>query len=149
MDMVVELRKLEGINASFDYGVEIVVMGVKDDPSLRNFDEIISNIEMNLSALFEFDVIVKRGFNVAKEKVEEHILFMMRYYNLIREFKYDEDVYAMLSEPKLVIFTNNRGSIWKKRAINDMKETIRNNGFDCCYEELDNGNVEFRVISKI
>ena len=148
MDMVVELRKLEGINTSFDYGVEIVVMGVKQDPSLQNFDAIMSETEIQLAGLFEFDKVVKRGFSVAKETVEDQIMFLMKYIDFIREFKHDETTYAMRSEPKILIFAGNRGTIWKNREIEEMSELLKSNGFDFKYEELRNGDIEFEVIPR-
>ena len=75
MDFVELLRELEGINISFDYGVELVAMAVKR-AERGNFDDIKYQVyyaEMHLGNLFDYDKVCSNGFDIAKQKLMEAI----------------------------------------------------------------------------
>jgi hypothetical protein len=91
MDLVNELRKLEGVNTSFDYGVEIIVMVVKE--TTGNYDDlktIILQTETKFANLFDFDHVCRNGFNVAKNWIWDYISFHNQYLNFIKELKFLE-----------------------------------------------------------
>lgn len=67
MDLVELLRELKGINTSFDYGVELVVMAVKQNLNLNN-------LELELSELFEMDKVCKKGFLLAKQTLKKEMI---------------------------------------------------------------------------
>lgn len=78
LDFIIkELRKLEHINTSFNYGVELLVMGIKYDAKyIENADDLEYVITCGFKywrTLFEFDKVCKQGFEVASDKLRELI----------------------------------------------------------------------------
>lgn len=73
LDLIIEeLRKLEGINTSFDYGVELLIMCIKQySKNIRedNIKAIIEVTDFKWSNLFNYDKVCKQGFEVASDKL--------------------------------------------------------------------------------
>ena len=149
VDLVTELRKLEGVNTSFDYGVEMVVMTVKE--TVGNWEDLKTAInlkEIEFVNLFEFDRVCGKGFSIAKKWVFDYIHFHKLYLDFIREFKYCNSIYCMISEELITLYLDNDSEIFKKFRIEDLSESIRDAGFTFKY--VDKGNeVEFRVLGLV
>lgn len=76
LDFIIEeLRKLEHINTSFNYGVELLVMGIKADAQyIKNVDDLKYVVACGFrhwGTLFKFDEVCRNGFEVANNKLME------------------------------------------------------------------------------
>lgn len=146
MDLVTELRKFEGINTSFDYGVEIVVMTVKE--TVGDWEDLKTAInlkEIEFVNLFEFDRVCGKGFRVAKKWVFDYIHFHNLYLEFIKMFRYDKFVYAMISEELITLNVEGMGDIWKTGEIEELKDILKDAGFK--FQFNDEGDVvEFKVL---
>lgn len=149
VDLVTELRKIEGVNTSFDYGVELVVMTVKE--TVGDWEDLRTAIidkEMQFAELFKWDRVCGKGFTVAEKWVFDYIHFHKLYLDFIREFKYCNSIYCMISEELITLYLDNDSEIFKKFRIEDLSESIRNAGFTFKY--IDKGNeIEFRVLGLV
>ena len=149
MDYVVELRKLERVNTSFDYGVELVVMAVKLNPDMINFDDDLKDLENKFSALFDYDRVCKKGFFVAKKFINDNEAFMAEYKEFAKQFRHDECVYAMEGTPTLLVSNKLESKKWFDRLVEELVEMIKNNGFDCKVNELSIRSAEIRIIPRV
>ncbi len=73
--IIEELRNLENVNTSFNYGVELLVMGLKRDYGLiYDKDDLgycTSNIERRFGVVFREDKVCRNGFDVACKRMFE------------------------------------------------------------------------------
>ena len=149
MDLVNELRKLEGVNTSFDYGVEMVVMTVKE--TVGNWEDLQTAInlkEIEFVNLFEFDRVCGKGFRVAKKWVFDYIHFHKLYLEFIKVFRYDKFVYAMISEELITLNSEGMGEIWKNSEVEELKDMFEDAGFQ--FSCNDKGCVvEFRLLGLV
>lgn len=149
MDLINELRKLEGINTSFDYGVEIIVMTVKE--TIGNWETLktaITNKEIELKSLFEFDKVCKNGFKVAKKFIFDYIVWHTTYLEFIKQFRYDNTVYCSIDDDCIILFVDGMGQIWKQQQMDDMMDLLVKAGFMFrCDNRTD--EVEFRIIGML
>ncbi len=147
MDLVTELRKLEGINTSFDYGVEIVVMVVKETiGDWENLKTAVINRERSIQNIFKYDRVCGNGFNVAKKWLFDYIQLHEAYLRFIKTYKYCNDVYACISEELITLFVAGESEFIRNNSIGEILDDIKNGGFRCRFENNSNGDVEFRII---
>ena len=151
MDLVNGLRKLEGVNTSFDYGVEIIVMVVKETTGDYNdLKTTILQTETKFANLFDFDRVCRNGFNVAKNWIWDYISFHNQYLQFIKEFRYDEDVYCMLSDELITLDCHGKGRLWANREKEYLENRITEVGFKVeVHEPVGRPIVEFRVLGKL
>lgn len=151
MDLVNELRKLEGVNTSFDYGVEIIVMVVKE--TTGDYDDLktaIINRERSIQNIFKYDSVCKNGFNIAKQWLWDYIKFHNEYLEFIREFRYDADVYCMISDELITLDCHGKGQLWANRESEYLENRITEVGFKVeVHKPIGRPIVEFRVLGKL
>ena len=145
VDLVDELRELEGINTSFDYGVELVVFAVKECYHDGDILEKIDELEARFEDLFNYDTICRKGFDVGKSHIKNHFALKEKYLNFIKVFKYDSDMYCMISEFKMLLLSKDKGSIWRNAQIEEILDMLNSSGLTASYTVLTNGNTEFEV----
>ena len=149
MDLVNELRKLEGVNTSFDYGVEIVVMTVKE--TVGDWEDLRTAIidkEMEFAELFKWDRVCGKGFTVAEKWLFDYIHFHKLYLEFIKVFRYDKFVYAMISEELITLNSEGMGEIWKTGEVEELKDMLKDAGFKFQFD--DEGDVvEFKVLGLV
>lgn len=149
MDLVTELRKLEGVNTSFDYGVEIVVMTVKETVGdWEDLQKAITDKELQFAELFKWDRVCGKGFRIAKKWVFDYIHFHKIYLEFIKVFRYDKFVYAMISEELITLNAEGMGEIWKTGEMEELKDMLKDAGFKFQFD--DEGDVvEFRLLGLV
>lgn len=148
MDLVRELRKFEGINASFDYGVELVVMAIKPFRNLDEMVDAIANNEERFADLFNYDFVCKKGFDVGKTYINSFKEFDKEYQKFIRIFREDETCYASITEYTILLSVEGKGEIFKKQQIREIKTLIKNEGFGYSVSEPKLGKVLIKVMPK-
>lgn len=146
MDLVNELRKLEGVNTSFDYGVEMVVMTVKETiGDWEDLQKAIMDKELQFAELFKWDRVCGKGFTIAEKWVFDYIHFHKLYLEFIKVFRYDKFVYAMISEELIILNSEGMGEIWKSGEVEELKDMLKDAGFKFQFD--DEGDVvEFRLL---
>ena len=73
-NIICELRELEGVNASFDYGVELLVMALKQYANDLREDNIAGMgdiVRFRWRELFRYDKVCRNGFEVANNRLLE------------------------------------------------------------------------------